>query len=208
MDQLSKRIDQLSPLQRAVFALKESQAKLEALQRAQSEPIAIIGMSCRFPGGVTDPASYWELLRNGVDAVREVPPDRWDADAYYDPDPKAPGKMNTRWGGFLDRVDGFDNRFFGVSAQEAPRLDPQQRLLLELAWEALEDAGQVPSRLVGSRTGVFVGVSVSDYGLVMQSDLRADAYLGAGTALCVAANRISFAFDFHGPSVALDTACS
>jgi acyl transferase domain-containing protein len=208
MERISKRLGQLTPLQRAVFALKESRAKLDALERAQAEPIAIVGLACRFPGGAIDAESFWHLLRNGVNAVREVPAERWDIDAYYDPDPKVPGKMNTRLGAFIDRVDEFDNKFFGISAQEAPLIDPQHRVLLELAWEALEDAGLVPGRLAGSRTGVYVGISTSDYGVILASDNRTDPYIPLGTSLCVAANRISFAFDLRGPSVALDTACS
>lgn len=209
MDRLSQRLDQLTPLQRAVFALKESQARLEQLERARTEPIAIIGMACRFPGGADSPESFWDLLHRGVDAIREVPPDRWNADEFYDPNPAAPGKTNSRWGGFLDQVDGFDKQFFGISEREATRMDPQQRLVLELAWEALEDAGLPPGRLAGSRTGVFLGIAGSDYCLFQVGDpLRSDAYASTGTALCIAANRVSFTFDLRGPSLALDTACS
>ena len=111
-------------------------------REAKNEPIAIIGIGCRFPGA-NDPAAFWQLLRDGVDAIREVPADRFDQHAFYDPDPAVPGKMNTRWGGFLEQVDQFDPNFFGISPREALRMDPQQRLLLEVAWEALQDAGQV-----------------------------------------------------------------
>ena len=209
MDQLAERLKNMTPLQRAVFALKETQARLAALEQQRAEPIAIVGMACRFPGGVYDPASYWRLLCDGVDAIRETPPDRWDVDAFYDPDPTAPGKMNTRWGGFLDRIADFDNHFFGISDREALRIDPQQRLLLELAWEALEDAGLPPSALRGSRTGVFLGISTSEYGIMLSSDLaQTDAHAAAGTSLCLAANRLSFTFGLLGPSLALDTACS
>jgi len=206
---VSQRLERMSPLQRAVFALKETQARLDAIERRQSEPIAIVGMACRFPGGVHDPESFWRLMCDGVEAIREIPSDRWDADAYFDPDPAAPGKMNTRWGGFLERIDEFDNHFFGISDQEAARIDPQQRMLLELAWESLEDAGLPPRSLRGTRTGVFVGISASDYAVLMCVDGRqTDGYAAAGTSLCLAANRISFAFDWHGPSMAIDTACS
>src|SRR5262245_38331254 len=160
MNQLSERLKNMTPLQRAAFALKETQARLEVLERARSEPIAIVGMACRFPGGVRDVAGYWKLVRDGVDAICEIPPDRWDADAFYDPDASAPGKMNSRWGGFLDGIDLFDNHFFGISDSEAARIDPQQRLILELAWEALEDAGLPPSKLRGAKIGVFIGISV------------------------------------------------
>lgn len=173
------------------------------------EPIAIIGLGCRFPGA-NSPADFWALLRDGVDAVTEVPADRWDVDAYYDPDPAATGKMNSRWGGFLDNVDRFDAQFFGVSPREAACMDPQQRLLLEVTWEALEDAGQVPSLLAGSRTGVFVGIGTIDYGRMQIGNLRtaSNPYAGTGCALSIAANRISYVFNFRGPSVAVDTACS
>lgn len=208
-DPVSERLERMSPLQRAVFALKETQARLDAIERRQNEPIAIVGMACRFPGGANDPESFWRLMCEGVEAIREIPPDRWDVDAYFDPDPTAPGKMNTRWGGFLDRIDEFDNHFFGISDQEAARIDPQQRMLLELAWESLEDAGLPPRSLRGTRTGVFVGISASDYAVLMCVDGRqTDGYAAAGTSLCLAANRISFAFDWHGPSMAIDTACS
>lgn len=209
VDSVSERLERMSPLQRAVFALKETQARLDAIERRQNEPIAIVGMACRFPGGANDPESFWQLMCNGVEAIREIPADRWDVDAYFDPDPTAPGKMNTRWGGFLERIDEFDNHFFGISDQEAARIDPQQRMLLELAWESLEDAGLPPRSLRGTRTGVFVGISASDYAVLMCVDGRqTDGYAAAGTSLCLAANRISFAFDWHGPSMAIDTACS
>ena len=132
-----------------MFALKETQARLDALERAHHEPIAIVGMACRFPGGIHDPASYWRLLCRGVDAIGPIPPDRWNADDFYDPDPAAPGKMCTRQGGFLERIDEFDNHFFAISDREAARINPQQRILLELGWEALEDAGLPPAKLRG-----------------------------------------------------------
>jgi acyl transferase domain-containing protein len=144
-----------------------------------------------------------------VDAIREVPADRFDQHAYYDPDPAIPGKMNTRWGGFLGQVDQFDPNFFGISPREASRMDPQQRLLLEVTWEALQDAGQVPERLSGTQAGVFIGISTNDYGRLQWNDLeRIDGYAGTGNALSIAANRISYLFDFRGPSLAIDTACS
>ena len=177
-------------------------------RETKNEPIAIIGIGCRFPGA-NNPAAFWQLLRDGVDAIGEVPADRFDQRAFYDPDPSVPGKMNTRWGGFLEHVDQFDANFFGISPREAARMDPQQRLLLEVAWEALQDAGQVPERLAGTRAGVFIGVATNDYGRLQWNDLeRVDAYAGTGNALSIAANRISYLFDFRGPSLAIDTACS
>ena len=209
MNELSERLKNMTPLQRAVFALQETQAKLRSLEQKQSEPIAIVGMACRFPGGATDPSSFWRLLCDGRDAISEVPPDRWDVDAFYDPDPTAPGKMNSRWGGFLDRIDEFDNRFFGISDVEAMQIDPQQRMLLELAWEALEDAGIPPLKLRGTKVGVFIGISHSEYAGNLTDNLAlTSAYAVVGTALCLAANRLSFVLGLHGPSLALDTACS
>ena len=209
MDDLAERLKSMTPLQRAVFALKETQARLDAIEQKRSEPIAIVGMACRFPGRADSAAAFWRMLCEGVDAIGEVPADRWNADAFYDPDPAAPGKMSSRCGGFLERIDEFDNHFFGISDHEAPRIDPQQRLLLELAWEALEDAGLPPRSLRGAKIGVFVGISMSEYGMMLSNDLaQTDAYAAAGTSLCLAANRLSFAFGWHGPSFALDTACS
>ena len=175
---------------------------------ATDEPIAIVGIGCRFPGA-DGPAAFWELLRDGVEAVGEVPADRWDIDAFHDPDPAAPGKMVARRAGFLDRVDRFDADFFGISPREAMHTDPQQRLLLEVSWEALEDAGQAPDRLAGGPVGVYVGLSTHDYRRLYGDDPEAgDAYTLAGNAASIAANRISYAFDFRGPSLAVDTACS
>jgi len=174
----------------------------------ESEPIAIIGIGCRFPGS-SGPQEFWQVIHDGVDAITQVPADRFDLSAVYDQDPTLPGKINTRWGGFVEQVDQFDPQFFGVSPREAARMDPQQRLLLEVAWEALEDAGQVPEKLTGSQTGVFVGISNNDYGRTQFNDFSLiDAYAGTGNALSIAANRISYLLDFRGPSIAIDTACS
>jgi len=209
MDDLAERLKSMTPLQRAVFALKETQARLDAIEQKRTEPIAIVGMACRFPGRADSAAAFWRMLCDGVDAIGEVPPDRWNADAFYDPDPAVPGKMSSRRGGFLERIDEFDNHFFSISDHEAPLIDPQQRLLLELAWEALEDAGLPPRSLRGNKIGVFVGISMSEYGMMLSTDLsQTDAYAAAGTSLCLAANRLSFVFGWHGPSFSLDTACS
>jgi len=129
----SDRVEQLSASQRLLLALRDARTKLELVERTKTEPIAIIGMGCRFPGGAHDPESFWQLLRDGVDAVKEVPKERWDIDSYYDPDPDTPGKMYTRSGGFLQHIDEFDPQFFGMSPREAVSLDPQQRLLLEVS---------------------------------------------------------------------------
>ena len=131
-------------------------------QVLEAEGIAVIGLACRFPGAA-DAEAFWQLLREGRDAITEVPAERWDVEAYYDPDPETPGRMYTRHGGFLEQVDRFDPQFFGISPREAASMDPQQRLLLEVSWHALEHAGQAPARLAGSHTGVFVGLCSNDY---------------------------------------------
>ena len=198
-------------LRQALDALAKMRARLEAAERAKTEPIAIVGIGCRLPGGVRDAASFWALLAKGVDAVSEVPADRWDAAALYDPDPRARGKMGTRWGAFLGEIDGFDAAFFDISPREAARMDPQQRLLLEVAWDALEDAGQNPSRLAGSAAGVFVGVHShsNDYWtLQAENPAGLDAYAGTGTSHSVLAGRLAYLLDLRGPSLAIDTACS
>ncbi len=178
-----------------------------ARARAQ-EPIAIVGMACRFPGA-PNLKGFWQLLRNGVDAISEVPPERWDADALYDPEPGARGKMCSKWGGFVEGVDAFDAAFFGISTHEAARLDPQQRMFLEVAWEALEDAGQAPTALAGSATGVFAGVCGSEYSLLYGGDLQMiDADYGTGNAPSIVANRLSYFLDLKGPSETVDSACS
>ncbi len=177
--------------------------------RQSADPIAIVGMSCRFPGA-KNPKEFWELLKNGTDAISEVPAERWNVDTYYDPQGVSPGKMNTRWGGFLEKIDKFDARFFGISPREATRMDPQQRLLLELSWEAFESAGMCPEKSAGSQTGVFIGIGSTDY-LQLQYIMnfnKIDPYMGTGNAHSIAANRISYLFDFRGPSLAIDTACS
>jgi acyl transferase domain-containing protein len=196
--------------QRALAAVQDLRSRLAAAERARIEGIAVVGIGCRFPGGARDPASFWRLLRDGVDAVRELPPDRWDAASCFDPTPDAPGKTYTRHGGFLDEVDRFDAAFFRIAPREAVHLDPQQRLLLEVAWEALEDAGHPADALDGTRGGVFVGITNSDYaGLIRGAGPHAlDAYYPTGNALNAAAGRLSYVLGLHGPSMAVDAACA
>lgn len=182
--------------------------KVKGKKSSESEPIAIIGMGCRFPKA-NNPEEFWQLLRNGIDAISEVPADRWDQDAFYDSNPDAQGKMITRCGGFLDQVDQFDPHFFGISPREAARMDPQQRLLLEVTWEALEDAGIQSENIAGSDTGVFVGVNNIDYSArVYRDNFLIDAYTGIGNSSSITANRLSYIFNLNGPSIAIDTACS
>ncbi|GAB1543928.1 hypothetical protein NUACC21_66040 [Scytonema sp. NUACC21] len=172
------------------------------------EPIAIIGIGCRFPGA-NDPESFWDLLRNGVNAVTEVPKPRWDLETFYDPKPAIPGKMNTRWGGFLEQVVEFDPGFFRISPREAKQIDPQQRLVLEVSWEALENAGIVPDKLAGSQTGVFIAIGNQDYTSLQLRDLTCiNAYTAIGCTPSIAANRLSYMLDLRGPSMAIETACS
>ncbi|MFF7357291.1 SDR family NAD(P)-dependent oxidoreductase [Streptomyces filipinensis] len=174
-----------------------------------NEPIAVIGIGCRFPGGVDGPDSFWQLLSEGRDAVTEVPAERWSTEEFTDEDPAAAGRTNSRWGGFVDGVDRFDSGFFGISQAEAARMDPQQRLLAEVCFEALENAGVPTGSLSGSQTGVFVGISTFDYATGQLGDLDAiDAYTGTGSALSIAANRLSYLLDLRGPSMAVDSACS
>ena len=190
----------LSLMKAASKKINHLQTELEALKRAQTcpdegrnEPIAIIGMACRFPGGADSPEAFWQLLRDGQDAIREVPKERWDVDAYYDPDPAAPGKMSSRFGGFIDQTDLFDAHFFQISPREAASLDPQQRLLLEVSWEALENAAQLPP---SAETGVFVGISDQDYLhlLLQQGESEIDSYLCLGNAHSAASGRYQSRF--------------
>lgn len=191
-------------IDRLVDALTEADGRDEtpAPPQVSGDPIAVVGLGCRLPGGVHGPEQFWRLLTEGRDAVTEVPAARW---AEYGPVPE----RVTRWGGFLDDVAGFDAEFFGIAPGEAARLDPQQRMLLEVAWEALEHAGIAPRSLSGSETGVFVGISGTEYGARSLRDLsHADPWTATGAALSIAANRLSYVLDLRGPSLAVDTACS
>lgn len=173
------------------------------------DPVAIVGIGCRFPGGVSDAASFWQLLNEGRDAITEIPADRIDLAHFFDPRPATPGRMMTRWGGFLQGIDAFDAEFFGVSPREAERLDPQQRLLLETAWEALEDAGIDTACLDGSRTGVYVGQWLSDFESRLFADPEnVDFQMTTGSGRYTSSGRLSYLLGLRGPSLTLDTACS
>jgi acyl transferase domain-containing protein len=202
--------DMLRQLARMIRELPtERRALLSELLRPEPEPIALVGMGCRLPAGVESPDALWEVLAGGMDVISEVPADRWELHAFHDPDPEAKGKGNTRWGGFLHGVDGFDPSFFGITPREAIQMDPQQRLLLEVAYESFEDAGIPLERLAGSQTGVFVGISGGDYNLLqLAHPEQTDAYTFIGGVRSIIANRLSYLFDFRGPSLVIDTACS
>jgi acyl transferase domain-containing protein/SAM-dependent methyltransferase len=209
MSEKNRQQKDLSPVKQAVVKLRTLSAKLDSLEYRQHEPIAIVGVGLRFPGGVEDADALWRLMLDGKNCVGEVPRDRWDIDAFYDPDPDAPGKMYTRYGAFIDRIDGFDPLFFGISPREVSQMDPQQRLLMEVGWEALENAGQAPDKLSESFTGVFIGMGNSDYQrMAFASPDQIDAFSAMGSTASVAASRLSYLLNLKGPSLAVDTACS
>ncbi len=193
----------------AGYTLVDTAPKMVASRPNEAlEPIAIVGMGCRFPGA-GNLEQYWQLLVEGRDAISEIPAERWQTDDFYDPQSTLPAKMSTRWGGFLENLESFDPLFFNISPREAPHVDPRQRLMLEVVWEALEDAGIPPESLAGSRTGVFMATLANDYGSLLFEDLgRIDSFSGSGTANSIIANRLSYLLDLKGPSLSLDTACS
>ncbi|WP_254174386.1 type I polyketide synthase [Planktothrix pseudagardhii] len=202
---------QMISSEQVLQTIKEMRNRLEALNREKTEPIAIIGLGCRFPGNANNPEAFWSLLQQGIDVVGEVPPGRWNVDDYYDPNPETPGKTYTKQGGFLQQVDQFDPLFFGISPREAASLDPQQRLLLEVTWEALENAGQTPTKLRHSQTGIYVGICTDDYRerfTNLDNLSSVDAHSGTGNARSMAVGRISHFLGLQGPNIQLDTACS
>ena len=200
---------QKEALKNALLAVRKTRSIMDEEKARHFEPIAVIGAGCRFPGGGITPEKYWENLRNGLDSVREVPGEKWDLSENYNADPDVPGKMYSKLGGFLDETDLFEPEFFRITPREALYMDPQQRLLLECSWEGLESAGILPESLKGSQTGVYVGISASDYSFKQVIDLNTiNAYSGTGSFLSVAAGRISFYFGLRGPSLSVDTACS
>jgi 3-oxoacyl-(acyl-carrier-protein) synthase/SAM-dependent methyltransferase/acyl carrier protein len=201
--------EQLSPVKRALVEIRRLRAELDLFRRGSSEPVAILGLAVRLPGGVNSPERFWEALAQGEDLITPVPPERWDAHAYWSPDPEQPGTMYDAHGGFLSDVDAFDADFFGIHPREAASMDPQQRILLELTWEALERATIDPRSLMNTKTGIFIGLSNSDYSRLLTEDTRTiDGYTGVGAAGSIAAGRLAYFLGTQGPALVMDTACS
>lgn len=200
-------------IQQALVRLEDLKRKLDASERARSEPVAIVGMGCRYPGGADTPGKFWDLLRSGRDAVAEIPPERWDVRAYYDPTSSQAGSVYTKHAALLDQrmIEEFDPQFFGIAPREAAAMDPQQRMLLEVCWEALEHAGVPALGLRGSAVGLYVGLCTDDY-LHLHNNRNnpehIDAYTSLGTARSIAVGRVSYVMGWEGPAVQLDTACS
>jgi acyl transferase domain-containing protein/ubiquinone/menaquinone biosynthesis C-methylase UbiE/acyl carrier protein len=202
---------QNSTAKQALAAIQQLQGRIRELENAGSEPIAVVGLGCRFPGGIHGPDEFWDALMKGVDGIVEIPAERWNVDEFYDPEMDVPGKMYTRYGGFIRDIDQFDARFFGISPREAVMMDPQQRLLLQTVWESFEYGGFDLNELYGSKTGVYVGISNFEYGAkgIWPADKKKiTSYSGTGGSLGVTAGRLSYVYGFTGPSMIVDTACS
>jgi 3-oxoacyl-(acyl-carrier-protein) synthase/SAM-dependent methyltransferase/acyl carrier protein len=201
--------EELSPVKRALVEIRRLRAELESCRRSQLEPVAIIGLAVRLPGGITSPEGFWKALAKGKDLITTVPPERWNAQAYWSPDGDQPGTMYDTHGGFLSDIDAFDADLFGIHPREAASMDPQHRILLELTWEALERATIDPRSLKNTQTGIYLGLTNSDYGrLLIDTPQTIDGYTGVGAAASIAAGRLAYFLGTHGPALAIDTACS
>ncbi|MEU0163812.1 beta-ketoacyl synthase N-terminal-like domain-containing protein, partial [Streptomyces sp. NPDC006261] len=188
--------------------LQKARQQIAELEAAADEPVAIVGMACRYPGGVSSPDELWRLVADEVDAISPWPTDRgWDTEGLYDPEPGTPGRSYTKEGGFLEGATRFDAEFFGISPREAVAMDPQQRVLMESTWEVFENAAIDPASLKGSRTGVFVGVVEESY-LGLEAPIELQGYLMTGKLGSVASGRIAYTLGLEGPAVSIDTACS
>ena len=198
-----------SLVKRALIEIRRLKAQLAEARTLAQEPVAIIGMALRFPGGIVRLDDFWQLLTAGGSAVSPIPAERWDRDALYHADADQPGKTYARHLAFINDVDQFDAEFFGITPREAESMDPQHRILLELSWEALEHAGIPPTQLAGTNAGVYVALCHSDYGhLLLERRDDIDAYSSLGLAGSIAAGRLSYFFDLKGPSLVVDTSCS
>ncbi|CAA0078674.1 Narbonolide/10-deoxymethynolide synthase PikA1, modules 1 and 2 [BD1-7 clade bacterium] len=201
--------EELSFQKKLLQLIDDQDQRIRELESATSEPIAIVGMACRLPGGIKTPDDFWQLLLDGRDATEKVPMERWDADALFDQDPDAFGKTYCTRGGFVHGIDLFDAGFFGINAQEAAAMDPQQRLLLELSWQSLEHAGIVPSALKGTETGVFIGLMGAEYDQLRQGNVQdLDGYRLNGVSAAAASGRLAYFMGLKGPCMTIDTACS
>jgi 3-oxoacyl-(acyl-carrier-protein) synthase/SAM-dependent methyltransferase/acyl carrier protein len=206
---IAQTAEELSPVKRALVELRRLRAELESCRRGQLEPVAIIGLAVRLPGGITSPERFWKALAGGEDLITTVPSERWDAQAYWSPDGDQPGTMYDTHGGFLSDIDAFDADLFGIHPREAASMDPQHRILLEMTWEALERANIDPRSLKNTQTGIYLGLTNSDYGRLLVEDSRAiDGYTGVGAAASIGAGRLAYFLGTHGPALAIDTACS
>jgi 3-oxoacyl-(acyl-carrier-protein) synthase/SAM-dependent methyltransferase/acyl carrier protein len=206
---VAETAEELSPVKRALVEIRRLHAELESCRRGQLKPVAIIGLAVRLPGGITSPERFWKALAEGEDLITTVPPERWNAQAYWSPDGDQPGTMYDTHGGFLSDIDAFDAELFGIHPREAASMDPQHRILLEMTWEALERANIDPRSLKNTQTGIYLGLTNSDYGRLLVDDSRAiDGYTGVGAAASIAAGRLAYFLGTHGPALAIDTACS
>jgi acyl transferase domain-containing protein len=210
---MNREADYKQLLKGALVELESLQQQLAESHSTRAEPIAVVGMGCRFPGGANSPEAFWRLLESGRDAVVEIPRERWDVDACFDPDVDHPGTTYTRHAALLDlhEVEAFDPQFFGIGPREAAGIDPQHRKLLEVCWEALEQAAIPADRLFGSAAGLFVGSCTDDYMQLVSSPDRPEqieAYTSLGTSRSILAGRVAHVLGLQGPAIHLDTACS